>query len=195
MPYSLCLHRYVHVNTFYVKVLLKYCTIFNSFINFVLEQIGVFMMLSSVITFLRTSLFPTKGVLRLRLAPLHAYMGATIVLTLLVTALDFFVIQPDFFIPMWLLLHGFAIFFFYLLLVAIVSLYVQLFTKLYTMKMWAYRQAWPYTVSMTFVPTLLSITIYHVNASLWIIGFMIGFVYVTYPLMLIPKKNQRRTSV
>lgn len=151
-------------------------------------------MLSTIFTFLRTSLVPSKRALRLRLAPLHAYMGATFVLTLLITVLDFIVIRPDFFIPMWLFLHGFAIFFFYLIWVAIMALYVQLFTRVYSKNMWAYRQAWPYTVSMTFVPTIILVALYHMNSSIMWIGVLFGLGYITYPLTKVPQKKQRRAS-
>ena len=151
-------------------------------------------MLSTIFTFIRTSVVPSKRALRLRLAPLHAYMGATFVLTLLITVLDFIVIRPDFFIPMWLFLHGFAIFFFYLIWVAFMALYVQLFTRVYSKNMWAYRQAWPYAVSMTLVPTILLVILYHMNSSLISIGIVIGLLYITYPLTKVPQKKQRRTS-
>lgn len=151
-------------------------------------------MLSTILTFLRTSLIPSKGVLRLRLAPLHAYMGATFILTLLITMLDFLVIRPDFFIPMWLFLHGFAVFFFYLIWVAIMALYVQLFTKIYSKSKWAYRQAWPYAVSMTLVPTLILVILNHVNPDFLALGLMIGLAYISYPLTKVPQPKQRRAS-
>ncbi|MBR2077908.1 MAG: hypothetical protein IJ878_11250 [Exiguobacterium sp.] len=146
-------------------------------------------MLSTILTFLQASLVPSKRALRLRLAPLHAYMGATLVLTLLITDLDFIVIRPDFFVPMWLFLHGFAIFFFYLLWVAIMALYVQLVTKVYSKNTWPYRQAWPYAVAMTFVPTVILVVLYHMNPSLIWIGFIIGLGYITYPLTKVPQKK------
>ncbi|WP_026825697.1 MULTISPECIES: hypothetical protein [Exiguobacterium] len=151
-------------------------------------------MLSTIFTFLRSSLVPSKQVLRLRLAPLHAYMGAAFILTLVITTLDFLVIRPDFFIPMWLFLHGFAIFFFYLIWVSIIALFVQLFTKIYSKNMLPYRQSWPYAVSMTLVPTVLLVTLYHINSNFIVIGLIIGLGYVIYPLTKVPQKKQRRAS-
>lgn len=151
-------------------------------------------MLSTILTFLQASLVPSKRALRLRLAPLHAYMGATFILTLVITILDFFVIRPDFFIPMWLFLHGFAIFFFYLIWVALMALYVQLFTKIYSKNKWAYRQAWPYAVAMTLIPTLLLVIFYHLNPDFLTLGFIIGLGYISFPLTKVPQPKQRRAS-
>lgn len=149
-------------------------------------------MLTSTVTFLRQSLFPTKQALRLRLAPLHAYMLASLVLTLLVTLVDYIIIEPEFFAPMWLFLHGFAIFFFYMITVAVTALYVQLVTKVRQGKAWAYRQAWPYAVAMTIVPMFLVIVLYHASPQWSIAGFGLIAFYVTYPLFHAPVKNKRQ---
>lgn len=148
-------------------------------------------MLNSTLLFIRHSLLPTKQTLRLRLAPLHAYMLASLSFTIVATILDSIVLQPDFFIPMWLFLHAFALFFFYMMWVAVSALFVQLVTRLRMKKPWPYRQAWPYAVAMTLVPTLLLVILYHtVPAFLWI-GFAITVVYLVVPLLQIPIKQNK----
>lgn len=149
-------------------------------------------MLTSTAAFLRHSLVPTKRALRLRLAPLHAYMLASIGFTVLVTLVDYIILQPDFFAPMWLFLHGFAIFFFYMMTVAFVSLYVQLVTRMRQQKAWPYRQAWPYTVAMTIVPMFIVILLYHAVPDWFTGGLLILVVYVTWPLLRAPVPNNRQ---
>ncbi|MCT4782619.1 MULTISPECIES: hypothetical protein [Exiguobacterium] len=149
-------------------------------------------MLTSTVTFLRQSLVPTKQALRLRLAPLHAYMLASLILTLLVTLVDYILLQPEFFAPMWLFLHGFAIFFFYMITVAFTAIYVQLVTKVRQGKAWPYRQAWPYAVAMTIVPMFLVIVLYHASPQWSVVGFGLIVFYVTYPLFHAPVKNKRQ---
>ncbi|WP_404354385.1 hypothetical protein [Exiguobacterium aurantiacum] len=149
-------------------------------------------MLKTTIQFIRHSLYPSKQALRLRLAPLHAYMLASLALTVTVTVLDYIVLQPDFFWPMWLFLHGFAIFFFYMGLVALSALLVQLVTKWRTKKMWAYRQAWPYTVAMSLIPTVCLVISYHVAPSASSFGILLLLIYLIVPLFQIPIKKSRR---
>ncbi|WP_029595239.1 hypothetical protein [Exiguobacterium chiriqhucha] len=149
-------------------------------------------MLKTTIQFIRYSLYPSKQALRLRLAPLHAYMLASLLVTLTVTVLDYIVLQPDFFWPMWLFLHGFAIFFFYMGLVALSALLVQLVTKWRTKKMWAYRQAWPYTVAMSLIPTVCLVISYHVAPSASSFGILLLLIYLIVPLFQIPIKKSRR---
>ncbi|WP_254281610.1 hypothetical protein [Exiguobacterium aurantiacum] len=147
-------------------------------------------MLKTTSMFIRHSLLPTKQTLRLRLAPLHAYMLASLVFTIVATVLDYLVLRPDFFAPMWLFLHGFAIFFFYMMWVAVAALFVQLATRLRMKKPWPYRQAWPYAVAMTLVPTLLLVALYHfMPAFLWL-GFVVTIVFLTVPLFQIPLKQK-----
>lgn len=146
-------------------------------------------MFKTTIQFIRHSLYPSKQALRLRLAPLHAYMMASLVLTLTVTVLDYIVLQPNFFWPMWLFLHAFAIFFFYMGLVALSALLVQLVTKWRTKKMWPYRQAWPYAVAMSLIPTVSLVVLYHVSPSASWFGILLLFIYVVVPLSLIPIKR------
>lgn len=146
-------------------------------------------MLKTTIQFIRHSLYPSKQALRLRLAPLHAYMLASLMLTLTVTMLDYIVLQPDFFWPMWLFLHGFAIFFFYMALVALSALSVQLVTNWRTKKMWPYRQAWPYSVAMSLIPTVCLVILYHVAPSASWFGIVLLFIYLVVPLLLIPIKR------
>ncbi|WP_251135262.1 hypothetical protein [Exiguobacterium sp. s151] len=146
-------------------------------------------MFKTTIQFIRHSLYPSKQALRLRLAPLHAYMMASLVLTLTVTALDYIVLQPNFFWPMWLFLHAFAIFFFYMGLVALSALLVQLVTKWRTKKMWPYRQAWPYAVAMSLIPTVSLVVLYHVSPSTSWFGILLLFIYVVVPLSRIPIKR------
>lgn len=148
-------------------------------------------MLKTTLQFMRYSLLPTKQTLRLRLAPLHAYMLASLVFTIVATIVDYIVIRPDFFTPMWLFLHGFAIFFFYMIWVAVAALFVQLVTRLRMKKSWAYRQAWPYAVAMTLVPTLVLITLYHTAPVLLWLGVVITIVYLTVPLLQIPLKQKK----
>lgn len=151
-------------------------------------------MLKTTSMFIRHSLVPTKQTLRLRLAPLHAYMLASFVFTLIATTLDYIVLQPNFFAPMWIFLHGFAIFFSYMIWVAVAALFVQLATKLRTKKPWPYRQAWPYAVAMTLVPTLVLIVLYHFTPTFLWLGAVVTIVYLTIPLLHIPlqQKNSGR---
>ncbi|TCI73535.1 hypothetical protein EVJ22_01655 [Exiguobacterium sp. SH0S7] len=117
-------------------------------------------------------------------------MLASLVFTIVATVLDYLVLRPDFFAPMWLFLHGFAIFFFYMMWVAVAALFVQLVTRLRMKKPWPYRQAWPYAVAMTLVPTLVLVALYHaVPALLWL-GFVITIVFLTVPLLQIPLKQK-----
>ncbi|WP_396128197.1 hypothetical protein [Exiguobacterium mexicanum] len=146
-------------------------------------------MLKTTIQFVRHSLYPSKQALRLRLAPLHAYMLASLMLTLTVTVLDYIVLQPDFFWPMWLFLHAFAIFFFYMGLVALSALLVQLVTRWRTKKMWPYRQAWPYTVAMSLIPTVSLVVLYHVAPAAAWFGILLLLIYLMVPLLLIPIKR------
>ena len=147
-------------------------------------------MLKTTSQFLRHSLFPSKQALRLRLATLHAYMLASLVLTVVVTLLDYIVLQPDFFWPMWIFLHGFAIFFFYMGFVALSALLVQLATKWRTKKTWPYRQAWPYAVAMTMIPVLLLVMLYHAAPPLTWLGVLLSLVYLIVPLRHIPVKSK-----
>lgn len=147
-------------------------------------------MLKTTIQFIRHSLYPSKQALRLRLAPLHAYMLASLLVTLTVTILDYIVLQPDFFWPMWLFLHAFAIFFFYMGLVALSALLVQLVTRWHMKKTWPYRQAWPYAVAMTMIPVLFLIALYHTAPSLTWLGFLLSFIYLIVPLRHIPVKSK-----
>lgn len=152
-------------------------------------------MLKTTSLFLRHSLLPTKQALRLRLAPLHAYMLASLVFITIATFFDYMLLQPDFFAPMWLFLHGFSLFFFYMIWVALSALFVQLVTRLKTKKTWPYRQAWPYSVAMTLVPTLSLIVLYFTMPSLLWLGFVLTVVYLTIPLVQIPthqRKPERR---
>ncbi|WP_232819553.1 hypothetical protein [Exiguobacterium sp. TNDT2] len=147
-------------------------------------------MFKTTIQFIRHSLYPSKQALRLRLAPLHAYMLASLILTLVVTVLDYIVLQPDFFWPMWLFLHGFAIFFFYMGFVAFSAILVQLVTRWLTKRTWPYRQAWPYAVAMTMIPVLFLIVLYHAAPSLTWLGVLMTFIYLTIPLRHIPVKSR-----
>ncbi|WP_251129077.1 MULTISPECIES: hypothetical protein [unclassified Exiguobacterium] len=147
-------------------------------------------MFKTTIQFIRHSLYPSKQALRLRLAPLHAYMLASLILTLTVTVLDYIVLQPDFFWPMWLFLHGFAIFFFYMGFVAFSAILVQLVTRWLTKRTWPYRQAWPYAVAMTLVPVLSLIVLYHIAPSLTWVGVLLSLVYLIVPLRHIPVKSK-----
>ena len=147
-------------------------------------------MLKTTSQFLRYSLYPSKQALRLRLAPLHAYMLASLTVALTITLLDYVVLTPDFFWPMWIFLHGFAIFFFYMGFVALSALIVQLATRWRMKKSWPYRQAWPYSVAMTIIPVLLLITVYHAVPSLTWIGFLVALAYLIVPLRYIPVKSK-----
>ncbi|WP_228619364.1 hypothetical protein [Exiguobacterium sp.] len=151
-------------------------------------------MFKTTTLFLRHSLLPTKQALRLRLAPLHAYMLASLVFTILVTLFDYIILRPDFFVPMWLFLHGFAVFFFYLVSVAIAALYVQLVTKLRQRQMWPYRQAWPYAVAMTVVPMFILVVLYHLFPAFLYAGIGLIVVYLTVPLTLAPIKKIHATK-
>ena len=152
-------------------------------------------MFSSILTFLRLSLYPAKQVLRLRLAPLHAYMGATFVFTVVVTLMDFLFLRPDFFIPMWLFLHGFAVFFFYLIWVACIALLVQLITRIRMKRVWPYRQAWPYAVAMTLVPTFLMVLLFQWSPAYSWVPVPVLLYYVGYPLTQIPLKKSRGSRI
>lgn len=148
-------------------------------------------MFNTTAQFIRHSLYPSKQALRLRLAPLHAYMLASLAVTFVVTFIDFLVLQPAFFWPMWLFLHGFAIFFFYMGLVAICALIVQLVTKWRTKKMWAYRQTWPYSVAMSLLPTVILVLLYHVSPDASWLGILLLLVYLIIPLFQVPTKKIR----
>lgn len=150
-------------------------------------------MLKTTLFFLRHSLYPTKQALRLRLAPLHAYMLSCLILSVAVTLIDFVVLKPDFFIPMWLFLHSFSIFFFYVIWISIVALLVQLFTRVRMHKAWPYRHAWPYTVGMTVVPTVILVVLYHLMPSYLWSGFVLTILYILFPLFKIPlTKSQNK---
>ncbi|MFN4215652.1 MULTISPECIES: hypothetical protein [Exiguobacterium] len=151
-------------------------------------------MLKSTTTFIRHSLIPTKQALRLRLAPLHAYMIASIGFAVLVTIVDYIMLQPDFFAPMWLFLHGFAVFFFYMITVALAALYVQLITRVRQRKAWPYRQAWPYAVAMTIVPMFILIVLFHLSPAFLYVGIGLIILYLTVPLTVIPAKKKHATK-
>ena len=148
-------------------------------------------MFPNILQFLKKSLIPNKSMLRLRLAPLHAYMGATLAFTIVVTIFDWIVLRPDFFLPMWLFLHGFAIFFFYLLWVALLAFIVQLVTRIRTKQAWTYRQAWPYAVASSLIPTSVIIMTYQLAPTYLMLPFLLLAIYLIYPLLRIPQKNSR----
>lgn len=148
-------------------------------------------MLKTTALFIRHSLLPTRQSLRLRLAPLHAYMLASLLFTLIATTFDYIVLRPDFFAPMWLFLHAFALFFFYMIWVAVAALFVQLVTRLRSNKPWPFRQAWPFSVAMTLVPTTLLVVLYQVVPTLLWLGLVATIVYLVVPLFQIPGKQTK----
>ncbi|WP_114570375.1 hypothetical protein [Exiguobacterium flavidum] len=142
--------------------------------------------------FITLSAFPNRNFLKARLAPLSAYMGTTVFLAILASAIDsFFVVRQIAYVP-WLILHFIGLMITLLLWFALFALIVQVLVRMILPKPWTYRHAFPYAVAASVVAipvTILSFQLYGTETAALTL-FLLNGLYAVVPLVLARRKKR-----